>query len=160
VTAAAVTLRTAGEADVPALVDLEAVLFGVDAWDDASVRDELGGPGRRVVVAELDGVVVGYAVTMVLGDVADLLRIGTAPAAQRRGVGRRLLDEAAAHARSVGADRLLLEVAAGNRAALGLYLDAGFAVVDTRRRYYRDGADAHVLRLPLVRGCGGSPRPS
>jgi ribosomal-protein-alanine acetyltransferase len=136
-------------------VALEAELFGAEAWDEAAVRAELTGPGRRVVVAEADGAVVGCAATMVLGDVADLLRIGVATAAQRRGVGRLLLDDAAAHARAAGADRLLLEVAAGNAAALALYLDAGFAVVDTRRRYYRDGSDAHVLRLPLRRGCGG-----
>ena len=55
-----------------------------------------------------------------------------------------------------GADRMLLEVGAGNAAALGLYAAAGFVEIDRRPRYYRDGADAVVLRLPLTAArCGG-----
>jgi ribosomal protein S18 acetylase RimI-like enzyme len=34
---------------------------------------------------------------------------------------------------------------------VAFYLDAGMEVIDTRPRYYRDGSDALVLRLPLVR---------
>ena len=44
---------------------------------------------------------------------------------------------------------MLLEVAAGNEAALAFYAAEGFTEIDRRRRYYRDGTDAVVLRLDL-----------
>jgi ribosomal-protein-alanine N-acetyltransferase len=45
---------------------------------------------------------------------------------------------------------MLLEVSAANQAALALYEAAGFEEIDRRRRYYRDGTDAVVMRLRLA----------
>ena len=50
---------------------------------------------------------------------------------------------------------MLLEVRADNRGALAFYAEHGFVEIDRRLRYYRDGTDAVVMRLPLVTGCGG-----
>jgi ribosomal-protein-alanine N-acetyltransferase len=47
---------------------------------------------------------------------------------------------------------MLLEVRADNAGALAFYLAEGFAEIDRRRRYYRDGADAIVLELLLGQG--------
>lgn len=141
---------------VDAVAALEAEVFGVDAWSPAQVASELGGPGRRGWVVESTGAVVGYAITWRSGDVVDLQRIAVHPAHRNRGLARALLEAAVAAGRSEGADRMLLEVGAGNGAALGLYAAAGFVEIDRRRRYYRDGADAVVLRLPLAAAvCGG-----
>lgn len=150
----------AGAAPDPAVVGavaaLEAEVFGADAWSPAQVVEELGGPGRRTWVAERAGVVVGYAVTWRSGDVVDLQRIAVHPGHRHQGLARALLDDVVAAGRADHADRLLLEVAAGNVAALALYTGAGFVEVDRRRRYYRDGADAVVLRLPLAAArCAG-----
>jgi len=49
-----------------------------------------------------------------------------------------------------GARRLLLEVSAENEVALRFYATAGFAEIDRRRRYYRDGSDALVLGRSLM----------
>ena len=144
----------------PAVVDavaaLESDVFGVDAWSTAQVAEEFAGTGRRTWVLEADGAVVGYAVTWRSGDVVDLQRIAVHPGHRKQGLARVLLAEAVAAGRADGADRMLLEVAAGNAAALGLYAAAGFVEIDRRPRYYRDGADAVVLRLPLAAArCGG-----
>jgi ribosomal protein S18 acetylase RimI-like enzyme len=51
---------------------------------------------------------------------------------------------------------MLLEVSAGNAAALAFYAAAGFVQIDRRPRYYRDGSDAIVLRATLgSTACGG-----
>ena len=149
-------LRPATPEDIPALTALEAELFGDDAWSEASVGGELEGPGRHVVVAvEGDGV-VGYAVTMRAGDLADLQRIAVHPECQRQGIARALLAEVLKQARDEGASRVLLEVSAVNAAALAFYADADFVEIDRRRRYYRDGSDAVVMRRSLGRAaCGG-----
>jgi len=75
---------------------------------------------------------------------------------RRAGVAAALLEEVHALAAAGGADRVLLEVREDNADALAFYAARGFVEVDRRRRYYRDGATAVVLRLPLGRGCGAS----
>jgi ribosomal-protein-alanine N-acetyltransferase len=156
-----VNLRPALDSDVPAVAALEQRLFGTDAWSAESVASELTGLGRHALVAvDVAGRVVGYAVTMTAGDVVDLQRIGVDPAWRRRGVARSLLDAllSAARRSAVRPERMLLEVSAANGAALAFYATAGFTEVDRRRRYYRDGTDAVVMRLPLGPMCGGRAR--
>ena len=80
---------------------------------------------------------------------ADLERIGVRRDHQRAGLASALLDAALRDARA--GDRVLLEVRADNEPALAFYARAGFAEIDRRRRYYRDGTDAIVLELDLRR---------
>jgi [ribosomal protein S18]-alanine N-acetyltransferase len=164
-------IRPAAPGDVPGVVALEADLFGPDAWSAEVAAAELTRPDRRAVVTcteggstphggRLDGaeggsVVVGYAVTRVSGDLADLHRIGVTPTLQRTGLGHALLEEVRRAAGADGATRLLLEVSAGNTAARAFYAAEGFEEIDRRRRYYRDGSDALVLEGSLpAPACG------
>ena len=150
------TIRPATADDVAAVVALEQELFGVDAWSAESVRDELTGERRHAVVASEHGGVVGYAVTMRSDDVVDLQRVAVAPAHRRSGIARQLLDAVRRTGRAEGAHRMLLEVSADNTAALAFYAAEGFAEIDRRPRYYRDGSDALVLRAALGAAvCGG-----
>ena len=136
---------------------LEGQLFGDAAWSEGSVGSELEGPGRHAVVAVEGDRVVGYAVTMRAGDLADLQRIAVRPESQRQGIARALLAEVVERARDEGASRVLLEVSAVNAAALAFYADADFVEIDRRRRYYRDGSDAVVMRRSLgCAACGGA----
>jgi ribosomal-protein-alanine N-acetyltransferase len=143
-------VRAAAPTDVPTLLSLEAELFGPDAWSEASLREELSGPGRRAVVLDEEGTVLAYAVTMRAGDVVDLQRIAVLPDRQRQGLAALLLADVLDAARADGAERMLLEVSAGNAAAVAFYDAQGFARIDVRRRYYRDGSDALVLARPLL----------
>ncbi len=154
------TIRPATAADVAVVVALEDATQGTDAWSEGLVRDGIEGglPTIDYLVAEVGGAVVGYAVASYAGDIAELQRIGVSDAARRQGVASALLDEVVAHAPSTGADRMLLEVRADNRGALAFYAARDFVEIDRRTRYYRDGADAVVMRLPLISGCGGSRR--
>jgi len=145
-------IRLAIAPDLPDVAALEAELFGADAWGLTALRSELDGPGRRFVVAEA-GEVLGYAVSMSLGDVVDLQRIGVRPNRQRSGVAAALLDDLLTHPGD--ADRMLLEVSAANRPAIAFYVRSGFTQIDVRPGYYRDGSDALVMRRALVAGCGG-----
>lgn len=147
-------IRGATVDDLPALAALESRLFGSDSWSEMQLSEELTGPGRRMTVSQQDGTIIGYAVTMTLGDVVDLQRIAVRPEHRRRGTARALLEEATAVAEAAGADRVLLEVSAANAGAMAFYAEAGFTEIDRRPRYYRDGSDAVVLRRSLARGCG------
>ena len=142
-------IRPATRADVPAVVALEAEVFGADAWDERAVTGELEGPGRRFVVAED---LSGYAVSMTLGDIVDLQRIAVHPGRRRTGLATALLDDLLAH--TGAADRMLLEVSERNEAAVAFYTAHGFTRIDVRPRYYRDGSDALVLHRPLSTSSG------
>ena len=143
-------IRPATLADLPALTALEQELFGVDAWNEPLLRQEIEGPGRRFLVAED---LSGYAVTMTAGDIVDLLRIAVRPASRRSGIASRLLDEALVD--TDGASRMLLEVSVRNAEALGFYVARQFSVIDVRPHYYRDGSEA----LVMCRWLPGAARP-
>ncbi|RNL61219.1 GNAT family N-acetyltransferase [Nocardioides marmoriginsengisoli] len=152
-------IRAAVEADVAAVVELEQATQGADAWSEGLVLDGITGglPTIDYLVAEVDGTAVGYAVASYAGDIAELQRIGVREQHRRSGIASDLLAAVVAHAPSTGADRMLLEVRADNRGALAFYAARDFVEIDRRTRYYRDGTDAVVMRLPLIAGCGGRP---
>lgn len=147
------TLRPLTADDLPDLVRMEGELFGAGAWSPASLAEEIVGPGRWYVGAEVDGVLVGYAGVWFDGFDAQVMTIGTDTAHQGRGLGRLMLDALVGHAREVGAAVLLLEVRVGNEPALRLYRSAGFEQLGLRRGYYTaENADAWTMRLDLRAG--------
>lgn len=149
------TVRPATAADVPAVAALERDNLGSDAWPEGLVAEGIAGnlPTVSYLVAEADGEIVGHAVASVVADIAELQRIAVDPAYRRTGLASELLDAVVAAARTGGADRLLLEVREDNAGALAFYAAHGFVEVDRRRRYYRDGATAVVMRFGLGPGC-------
>lgn len=93
---------------------------------------------------------VGWAGLMVIGDTAEILTIGTAPFAQRRGIATVLMDALLAEARRRRAREVLLEVRVDNEPAKALYARYGFAQMGIRRGYYQPAnVDAATLRLTL-----------
>jgi [ribosomal protein S18]-alanine N-acetyltransferase len=145
------TLREMTWRDIPALSALEAELFADDPWSEQTWWAELAGrPRRSYVVAEQGGAVVGYAGINSGGEVADVMTIAVAVAAQGQGLGTVLMHWLIAQARRAGAEHLMLEVRADNAAAKRLYRTTGFALLNVRRRYYQPGdVDALIMRLPL-----------
>ena len=148
-------IQSATAADVGAVAALEQECLGDDAWSAALVEEGIRGalPTISYLVAEQDGLVVGHAVASVAGDIAELQRIAVAPEQRRHGLASALLDAVVEVSRTGGADRLLLEVREDNAGALAFYAARGFVEVDRRRRYYRDGATAVVLRRGLGPAC-------
>lgn len=151
-------IRVAVAADVPAIAFIEETSLGNDAWSEALVREGVTGglPTIRYVVAEVGGVVVGYAAASIVADIAELQRIAVDLDHRRTGLATALLAEVVRLASAEGADRLLLEVREDNAGALGFYAGASFFEIDRRRRYYRNGATAVVLRRSLGPACDGA----
>jgi ribosomal-protein-alanine N-acetyltransferase len=111
-------------------------------------------PGDVGLPTLADGrVLIGYLVAMQILDEVHLLNITVAPALQRQGWGRALLDGLALWARSQQAQWLWLEVRASNAPALAAYRQRGFSEVGRRRDYYPlDNSrreDAIVMSLNL-----------
>jgi ribosomal-protein-alanine N-acetyltransferase len=140
--------------DLPELVEQERVLFAEDAWSEATWWGELAQGAARRYLLDRDpasGAVLGYAGVALNGPDADVMTVAVAPAAQGRGLGRRLTEALVDVAADAGASQLLLEVRADNVPAQRLYARSGFERIAVRRGYYRDGVDAWILRRRPLR---------
>ena len=106
-TAAALAARELSWADIPQLVALEAELFAGDAWNEQAWWAELAArPRRDYVVVTRDDLIVGYTGLDLSGEVADVMTIAVAPAAQGMGLGSELLRLVVDRARERGAGGL------------------------------------------------------
>jgi ribosomal-protein-alanine acetyltransferase len=149
--------------DVPAVMELERLLFLAEPWTAEGFWAELAmGADRVYLVAERPGEgLVGYAglscPPRARGGDAEVMTVGVAPGAQGSGVGGALVEALRAASGERGAGRLLLEVRADNDRARGLYARLGFKEIGRRAGYYRGSSgdqqsgrvDALVLALRL-----------
>ncbi len=142
-----VTLRPMRWPDIEAVHAIETAVFEVDPWSAEQFWGELAQPTREYVVAEDDGVIIGYAGAYLLPPDADVQTIAVAPVAQGRGIGRVLLEELIANAVRHDCAQLLLEVRSDNESAIGMYERFGFESISKRRDYYASGIDALIMRL-------------
>lgn len=93
------------------------------------------------LVAETDGAIVGTVMAGYEGHRGWINYLGVAPALQRGGLGRRLMDEAEARLRAAGCPKINLQVRPDNRAAIAFYERIGFAVegaISLGKRLERD----------------------
>jgi ribosomal-protein-alanine N-acetyltransferase len=139
--AGGVILASAAHAEVMAAMHA-AAFPPAERWGVEALGVLLGQPGTFGLIADTDGFVLVRAAA----DEAEILTLAVLPDRQRRGVASALLAAAHERAAAVGTKAMLLEVADGNLAALGLYAGFGYAQVGLRRRYYPGGGDALVLR--------------
>src|ERR1019366_6274251 len=145
------TVREMTWRDITALTAIEPALFADDAWSEPSWWAELAGrPRGSYLLGEQSGTLVGYAGVDCGGEVADVMTIAVAPAAQGHGLGAVLLHWLIAEAQRSGAQHLMLEVRADNVVAQRLYLATGFSTLSVRRKYYQPGdVDALIMRMHL-----------
>lgn len=145
------TVRPARLDDVKTIVDLEARAFGPASWGANAVADGLTAPHVATLLAfhESAREAAGFAFWRSLGEEAEILSIGVSPRMRRRGGASALLGEVIERARSEGVRKLFLEVDVANAAAAALYASQGFMRIGLRKRYYKNGGDALVMRLDL-----------
>lgn len=144
-------VRAASAKDFAAIVAIEALAFREASWGARAVREGLSAPLVSALVAARAAAepAEGFVLWRTLGDEAEILSIAVVPAARRQGVARALMAAALEDARAEGLRAMFLEVDAANAAARDLYAALDFYEVGRRRRYYRNGHDALILRKDL-----------
>lgn len=143
------------------VVDLAAVMdvmedsfdpaFG-EGWTAPQCSGLLPLPGVWLTLARTGHEVIGFALSRIILDEAELLLLAVKKKWQRRGVGQQLLNSFILTAGRRGAKRLHLEVREGNH-AVKLYRRAGFSEIGRRKAYYsgRDGQVYDALTLSRSR---------
>ncbi|MDD5250859.1 MAG: ribosomal protein S18-alanine N-acetyltransferase [Rhodocyclaceae bacterium] len=136
--------------DVDAIMAVEKTIYPFP-WTAGNFIDSLTS-GYSAWICREDGLMVGYAVMMLVLDEAHLLNIGIVAERQRAGLGGTLLDYLFQVARAAGARRMLLEVRPSNVSGCALYRHCGFVEIGRRRGYYpghRSREDAIVMEREL-----------
>ena len=148
----AALIQAVGAEAAALLSEMHAESFPANqAWGASALTLMLGLPGHFALLATQKDQPLGFAIGRAQAEEAEIMTIAVRPGARGQGVGRALLNALLAEAAKRGAMDLFLEVAEPNLAARALYAGAGAKEVGRRRRYYADGADALVLRLPVER---------
>jgi ribosomal-protein-alanine N-acetyltransferase len=133
------------------VMPLEEDLFGAEKWSEWMFWNELANGHYYRVALDDDGSIVGYGGLALVGsedapDEAWVQNLAIRRNAQRRGLGRLLLDDLLAEAARNRARKVLLEVAVDNEPAQKLYATAGFEPLAVRRGYYQpSNTDALVM---------------
>lgn len=122
-------------------------------WGEGEFLSMLAERNTLVHRLRLGRDVIGFAVSRIAADEAELLSIAIAVKARGGGLSRDLLQVHLGHLAGRGVRAVFLEVEENNAPARRLYARAGFTPVGRRERYYREagGADlnAVVMRRDL-----------
>lgn len=160
--AAPVSIRMALPADVDALFDLEMFCFDGDRLSRRSLAYFVRHAHADVMVALLDGNVIGYAIVMYRRGtrLARLYSLAVHPAARGLGVGKRLLAQSEANATDKDCGFIRLEVSIENEAAIALYRASGYVARTRLKAYYENGSDGWRMEKALSRHANPPARPT
>jgi ribosomal-protein-alanine N-acetyltransferase len=126
------------------VMPVEDDLFGEEKWSSAMFWNELAQHNFYIVAVEDE--VLGYAGLASTQDEAWVQNIAVRRTAQRRGIGRVLLEALLAEGARLDIKKTLLEVAVDNAPAQKLYATYDFEPVGIRRGYYQpSNTDALVM---------------
>lgn len=138
-------------ARVDAVVAVEQMAY-THPWSHRNFTDSLAS-GHQAQLLMAGDTLLGYFIAMQGVDEVHLLNITVAPACQRQGWARVMLDALAIWARGQRAGWIWLEVRASNTRAQAIYETHGFRRVGQRRAYYPAARgqreDALVMCLKL-----------
>lgn len=142
------TICRASLADLKTIWIIEKLSFPTP-WSRWNFLTELGNPVSHALLAgpgpPHPWKPWGYVIFWVVAQEMHILNLAVHPQHRRQGIGRRLLQEALAYARALGAVTAWLEVRPSNTPARTLYESLGFEEVGTRPQYYTDTQEDAIL---------------
>ncbi|MFZ5716608.1 MAG: ribosomal protein S18-alanine N-acetyltransferase [Bradyrhizobium sp.] len=122
--------------DAARLAQLHGASFA-RGWGEGEFESMIGERNTLVHRLRLGGKTIGFAVSRVGADEAEILSIAVDAAYRGRGLSRTLLMTHLGHLAGRGIRTIFLEVEENNQPARRLYERAGFTVVGRRERYYK-----------------------
>ena len=131
------------EDDLDRVMELERAIFA-SPWRRSFFLSDINRPQGLSVVAEDEGVVIGYAVAWGTQE-AHLANLAVCEDERGKGIGGRLLEEVIVFARRSKAESIYLEVRVSNTIARKFYADRGFVPTYMRKGYYENGEDAVIM---------------
>lgn len=141
-----------GVEHVEAVVSIEQGNYA-HPWTRSAFLDVLHA-GHQAQLLMAQDQLLGYFMAMLGVEEVHLLNIAVAPAFQRQGWAKTMLDALCLWSRGQGAHCVWLEVRASNLRAQQVYAACGFERMGVRKAYYpaarNQREDAFTMRLPLL----------
>jgi ribosomal-protein-alanine N-acetyltransferase len=146
-------LSDASPRDAAAIAPLHAASFR-RGWSEHEIEELL--IDRRVIAhrAMIGSKLVGFVMSRLVEDEAEILSIAVAGSRQRRGLARQLLNLHLRRLAAFGARTIFLEVDEHNKPAIRLYDRAGFHEISRRANYYPTADAKPAAALVLRRDLG------
>jgi [ribosomal protein S18]-alanine N-acetyltransferase len=136
--------------DAPRLAQLHAASFH-RGWGDGEFESMIAERNTLVHRLRLGRKTIGFAVSRIGADEAEILSIAIDADKRGRGLSRNLLLTHLGHLAGRGVRRIFLEVEENNAPARRLYERCGFAVVGRRERYYQQPSGEQLNALLMRR---------
>ena len=136
--------------DAQRLAQLHAASFH-RGWGESEFESMIAERNTLVHRLRLGRKIVGFAVSRIGADEAEILSIAIDADKRGRGLSRNLLLTHLGHLAGRGVRRIFLEVEENNAPALRLYEGCGFAVVGRRERYYQQANGEQLNALLMSR---------
>lgn len=136
--------------DAARLAQLHGSSFAL-GWGESEFETMLSERNTLVHRLRLGRRIVGFAVSRIGADEAEILSIAVDEAWRGRGLSRTLLLSHLGHLAGRGVRTIFLEVEENNQPARRLYDRAGFVVVGRRERYYKQASGEHLNALLMRR---------
>ncbi len=148
--AATPSIEPATLRDAPRLAQLHGASFH-RGWDEGEFESMIAERNTLVHRLRVGRKTIGFAVSRMGADEAEILSIAIDAGHRGRGLSRNLLLTHLGHLAGRGVRTIFLEVEENNAPARRLYERAGFAVVGRRERYYRQASGEQLNALLMRR---------
>jgi ribosomal-protein-alanine N-acetyltransferase len=145
----ALAIEPASLRDAPKLAQLHGTSFH-RGWGEGEFEQMLSERNTLVHRLRQGRNIIGFAVSRMAEDEAEILSIAVDPKHRGRGLSRNLLLTHLGHLAGHGVRTVFLEVEENNQPARQLYNRAGFTVSGRRERYYKQ-PDGEPLNALLMR---------
>jgi ribosomal-protein-alanine N-acetyltransferase len=149
-----ITIRAAVPADLAAILQIDCESPTAAHWPESSYREAIEQAERLVLVAEESDEVLGFLVASTASAEWELENIAVSTLAQRRGLGRALMNGLIQRAKEAGSSEIRQEIRASNLAAQRLGQAVGFVQQGRRKSYYRNPDEDALLFNYLLSGPG------
>ena len=136
--------------DAPRLAQLHAASFH-RGWGEGEFESMIAERNTLVHRLRLGRKIIGFAVSRIGADEAEILSIAIDADKRGRGLSRNLLLIHLGHLAGRGVRRIFLEVEENNAPARRLYEGSGFTVVGRRERYYQQASGEQLNALLMRR---------
>ena len=130
-------LRESNVDDAQNLASLHAVSFAeLQRWDAASIRSLMAQPTTTSLALTHNDMILGFIMASFIAGESEILTLAIHPEHRRKGYAKTLIEKYIEQHSAKGLEKIFLEVAANNIAAIHLYQSLGFTIISKRANYY------------------------
>ena len=119
-------------------------LKSIKHWNQNQWEKELEKDYINAMGIFLNNSIMGVCVIHKIYDEAEIRYLSVHPSYQKRGLGKKLINQIIKECKNENIKRIFLEVSIKNKQALSFYKNSGFKTIDIRKNYYKDGSDALI----------------